>query len=319
MLGSLNRDYVCRVPTIPAPGQTLLGGELAIGSGGKGGNQAAASALLGAPTAFVGCIGDDADGDALVADLQRAGVDTTSIARLGDVPTGVAFVLVADDGENAIVVAPGANAALDAQRVRRMLPERLGAGDVLILQAETPSDGTVEAVRIAEQVGARVVLNLAPYRATTSEVLAVADPLIVNEGEARALLGREGAELDEHALQTGISTVARSAVVTLGGRGALAVADGRSVAVRAPEVEVVDTTGAGDAFTGATAAALAVIGYDVGAAMRAGVVVAAIAVGGRGAQASYPTRQDLSESALADRYGLTHLLHVLEQAAHEHA
>jgi ribokinase len=305
VVGSVNRDYVCRVTAVPRPGQTLLGGELALGSGGKGGNQAVAAALLGAPTAMVACVGDDPDGQALVADLTSAGVDISGVVTVAETRTGMAFVMVADDGENAIVVAPGANGRLDARLVDTTLGTRLRDTDLVVLQAETPESGVRAAVDQARRVGARVVLNLAPYREIGEDLLAACDPIVVNEGEARSLLSRL-ADLDADAEQMTAGSMsaelgrrARSAVITLGAAGAI-VAYGDSVEqVPAESVPVVDTTGAGDGFVGALAAALAA-GRDLLDAVRLGVAVGSFAVGRAGAQASYPTVADLSAALGTD-------------------
>ena len=227
VVGSVNRDYLCRVATIPLAGQTLLGGELTVGSGGKGGNQAVASSLLGAPTSMVACIGDDPDGQALVADLRAAGVDVSGVLTVAGVRSGTAFVMVADDGENSIVVAPGANDSLDGDTVRESLTSRLRPGDLVVLQAETPESGVDVAIDAADAVGARVVLNLAPYRDVSADLLSNCDPIVVNEGEARALLshhatgGTAGSESDAAEMAAELGRRARSAVVTLGEAGAV--------------------------------------------------------------------------------------------------
>ncbi len=292
VVGSVNRDYVCRVGSIPRSGETVLGGRLSIGSGGKGGNQAVASALLGAPTALVGCVGDDSDGRALLADLATAGVDTSGVRTVQGVRTGVAFVMVDDDGANAIVVAAGANALLDPRRAREAVAEWVGEGDLVVVQSEIPVDAVVAAVEEAQRRSARVVLNLAPYRDLPAVAVAVADPLVVNEHEARALLRRAGDGCEATDMAQRLGSLARSAVVTCGPAGAVVASGGRLDWVGAPAVRAVDTTGAGDAFTGALAAALS-RGADLLAAVRLGVAAGSFAVGRAGAQASYPTPGEL--------------------------
>ena len=190
VVGSVNRDYVCRVEALPAPGQTVLGGEASVGSGGKGGNQAVAASLLGARTALVARVGDDSDGRALAADLAEAGVDVRAVTAT-DARTGMAFVLVDARGENSIVVAPGANELLDPAAVAHAVRERLSASGVLVTQAEIPVPAFDAAVLTAAEVGCRAVVNLAPYRPVDGAVLALCDPLVVNESEASDLLGRE--------------------------------------------------------------------------------------------------------------------------------
>jgi ribokinase len=288
VVGSVNRDHVCRVDVLPGPGQTVLGGEASVGSGGKGGNQAVAARLLGAPTALVARIGDDHDGQALVADLAAAGVDTGDVLALPGVRTGSAFVLVDAAGDNAIVVAPGANGHLDAATVEEALGRLLAPPAVLVTQAEIPPEAVAAAVATASRVGCRAVVNLAPYRPLPSDLLERCDPLVLNESEAGDLLGREvrGAEAARQAIGE-IQRRTTSVVITVGADGALVGVAGEVHHVPAEGVEVVDTTGAGDAFTGALAAALSA-GHDLVGAVRIGVRAGSYAVTGAGAQASYP-------------------------------
>ncbi|WP_148574798.1 ribokinase [Nocardioides caldifontis] len=291
VVGSLNRDRVCRVTTLPGPGETVLGGEASVGSGGKGGNQAVAASLLGARTAMVGRVGRDDDGRALVADLAKAWVDTTEVLATRT-PTGTAFVLVDAEGENAIVVAPGANELLESGATACAVRQLAGPRSVVVTQAEIPTEAIVAAAREAGQVGCRVVLNLAPYRPLPDEVLAACNPLVVNESEAAGLLGRaapdmRGVEKAREAVSQLLGRV-RSVVVTAGPDGAVVGEDGTVHHVPAEQVDVVDTTGAGDAFTGALAAALSA-GRSLVEAVELGVRVGSYAVGRPGAQASFPT------------------------------
>ncbi len=163
VVGSVNRDYVCRVDVLPRPGETVLGGEASVGSGGKGGNQAVAASLLGARTALVARVGDDDDGRALAEDLTSAGVDLRELVASGE-RTGLAFVLVDGQGENSIVVAPGANLSLEAAHTAHALRPLLAPTGVVVTQAEIPADAFDAAVSIAAATGCRAVVNLAPYR-----------------------------------------------------------------------------------------------------------------------------------------------------------
>jgi ribokinase len=293
VVGSVNRDYTCRVERLPAPGQTVIGGELAIGSGGKGGNQAVAASLLGARTAMVGRVGADDDGRALVSDLSRSGVDVGGVVTLDDVRTGAAFVLVDSAGENAIVVAPGANGRFDADDVRGSLRGVLVPPSVLVTQAEVPTATIVAAIRTADELDCRAVVNLAPYQPLPPDVLALCDPLVVNESEATELLGTGIGDVDAALRAVALlASRTRSAVLTLGADGAVVSADGATEHVPAPSAVVVDSTGAGDAFTGAIAAVLS-RGADLSKAVRLGVRAGSFAVGRAGAQASYPTAADL--------------------------
>jgi ribokinase len=292
VVGSVNRDHVCRVEAFPAPGETVLGGEVSVGSGGKGGNQAVAASLLGARTALVARVGDDLDGYALTAALAEAEVDTTEVAA-ADVRTGMAFVFVDAQGENSIVVAPGANELLDPASVEDAVRRRLAPSGVLVTQAEIPVPAFDAAIRTAAVAGCRAVVNLAPYRPVDEDVLALCDPLVVNESEVSGLLGRE--VRGEAAARDAVSDLlrrCRSVVVTVGEEGALvADADGVHV-VAAPQVEVVDSTGAGDAFIGAMAAALSA-GQDLPSAVRVAVRAGAHAVTRPGAQASFALAAEL--------------------------
>lgn len=293
VVGSVNRDYVCRVGSLPAPGETVLGGEVSVGSGGKGGNQAVAASLLGATTALVARVGRDADGQALVAGLATAGVDVTDVVAV-DTRTGLAFVLVDSRGENSIVVAPGANERLDpeaaAEAVRQLRSPR---GGVLVTQAEISPATAAAAIEAAVESGRRVVVNQAPYRRIDEGLVAMCDPLVVNEAEAGGLLGREIRGADQaRAAVAELADRTRSVVVTVGAEGAVVGCGDRVELVPAASVDPVDTTGAGDAFTGALAAAL-IAGCDLLEAVRIGVLAGTYAVGRAGAQASFPTAADI--------------------------
>ena len=240
VLGSLNVDLVTRVERHPRPGETVLGTGLVRLAGGKGANQAVAAAAAGASVAMVGCVGDDAGGTAYRARLTARGVDVHAVRVVPGVASGHAVVTVAEDGENSIVVVPGANELLDEREVAAI--DGLRPGDVLLVQLEVPRAVVCTAVRRAAGRGARVVLNIAPYAALPPDVVALADPVVANEHEMAAL-AEAGAE-------------PRSVLVTFGANGASW--DGVTVPAHlVPAAEVADTTGAGDAFCGALAAALA--------------------------------------------------------------
>ena len=256
VLGSLNVDLVTRVERHPRPGETLLGEGLSRFAGGKGANQAVAARHAGADVVMVGAVGDDAGGSAYLARLDRLGIATGAVAVLEGEVSGHAIITVDAAGENAIVVVPGANAAVSSAQVAAL--GEMTAADVLLASMEVPGAVVAAAVRRAADRGARVVLNLAPYAALPPDVVALADPVVVNQHEALALADSE--------------LLPGSLLVTFGANGA--AWDGiPAPAVAVPEVEVVDTTGAGDAFCGALAAALAGgLGRDeaLAAAMAAG-------------------------------------------------
>ncbi len=281
-VGSANCDLVCRAERLPAPGETILGGQFFQAAGGKGANQAVAAARLGGQVTFVARLGRDDYGDRAIAGYQADGLDTRFIARDDEAPSGVALILVDQTGENSIVVAPGANARLTADDVAAAGDAFTGA-QVVLCQLEVPLEAVATAVRLGRQAGATVILNPAPARPLPRELLAGVDILVPNETEAR-LLGAEESTLD----RLGVPTV----VLTRGARGALLVSGGERLAVAAPLVEAVDTTAAGDAFCGALAVAVAEgrpLAEAVGRACAAGALAATVA----GAQPSLPTLAQL--------------------------
>lgn len=188
VVGSINQDLVLSLERRPAPGETVTGAKLSIHPGGKGANQAVAAALLGAPTAILGRVGDDAFGEGMLAALRDGGVDTGYVESVPDVPTGTAFITVTPDGENAIVVSSGANARLEPSDVDAV-SAAIRRAEVLVVQMELEVEVVLRAAGVAESSGTRVVLNLAPYREVPVALLGLADPLVVNEHEAGALLG----------------------------------------------------------------------------------------------------------------------------------
>ena len=296
VVGSANADIVVRVERLPGPGETVRGSETQIHPGGKGANQAAAAARLGARVALLARVGEDAHGTLLLGAQHTAGVDTSRVLT-GGAPTGVALITVGPGGENTIVVSPGANARLSVADVRAAAG-LLAVAPVVSLQLEIPLESVVEVVRT---VGAatRVVLNPSPlpfpFAPLPAEVLTACDPLVVNEHEAGLLLGDEAGvrRAPEECAGALLALGARSAVVTLGAGGAV-VADARGIArLAAPVVEAVDSTGAGDAFTGALAWRLGA-GDDLGTAGRFAVRVGAASVTRHGAQSSYPTPEELA-------------------------
>jgi ribokinase len=300
VVGSVNRDYVCRVDVLPRPGETVLGGQASVGSGGKGGNQAVAASLLGARTAIVARVGRDDDARALAKDLAEAWVDTIEMAGT-DARTGMAFVMVDAHGENSIVVAPGANDLLDAGTTDRAIRTLLAPSGVVVTQAEIPEPAFDAAVHTAEDVGARAIVNLAPYRPIAEDVLALCDPLVVNETEVSGLLGREVRGI-EQARTAAAELVGRcrTVVVTVGADGAVVGQTSGVDVVPTEQVTPVDTTGAGDAFTGALAAALG-SGCDLVEAVRIGVRAGTYAVCRPGAQASFPRAAEIGVPPLYQR------------------
>jgi ribokinase len=289
VLGSINQDFVLKVERRPQLGETVTDAELSTGSGGKGANQAAAAALLGASVSFLGRVGDDEFGEPLVRALEEKGIDTSLIERASGYQTGAAFITVTPDGENAITVAPGANRAITPEDVDAAADD-IRRARVLVAQMEVPKEVVGRAAEVAAGGDARVVLNLAPMFEVPRELLERLDPLVVNEHEAAFLLG-SGVEGVDGALSAApelLSLGPGSAVITLGAAGAVVADSSSATHIPAPQVEVVDTTGAGDAFVGALAVQLArdaSLEEAVSYAVRAG----AAAVTKEGAQGALPT------------------------------
>jgi ribokinase len=288
VVGSLNLDLVIRVARLPGPGETVTGSDVFRNPGGKGANQAVAAARLGRPVAMVGCVGDDAAGRELLGSLAGAEVDTARVRVVDGVPSGTALITVGDDGENQIVVSPGANARLTAADVAAA-GAALRAAAVTLLQLEVPLETVAAAAGAAS---GRVVLNPAPVRDLPGDLLAKVDVLVPNRAELAQLAGAGVPETVEEAAELAGRLPARAVVVTLGADGALVVEDGRVEHVPAVPVRPVDTTAAGDAFCGGLADALAG-GASLLEAARRAVRVAAAACLRPGAQASLPTPADL--------------------------
>ena len=287
VFGSINIDLVTRVDRFPSPGETVAGLSFSIYPGGKGANQALACALAGAPTRLVGAVGRDVFADPALSLLGKAGVDLTSVARV-DQATGCATILVADDGENMIVSVPGANAAADPDSI----PDRLLSGSSTVsLQHELPASANQALVERARRNGSRVVLNASPWRPLSLETLCTVDYLVVNEREAAALAAafdwpRSARDL---ALAAAAAVHDLTIVVTLGKQGALAARGSEVLRVQAPDVRVIDTTGAGDAFAGTLIAALE--GHArLDEALRRAVAAGSLACSAAGAQPSFPER-----------------------------
>lgn len=292
VVGSANADLVIGVDRRPAVGETVLGGDLAVHPGGKGGNQAVAAARLGARTALLARVGGDTYGQLLLDAQRAAGVDTVGVL-VGGAPTGVAMITVDPSGDNSIVVSPGANARLAPADIRAA-GSLLSAARVISMQLEIPMATVAEVVR-GRAPGSRVVLNASPPAALPSDVLGACDPLVVNEHEARFLLaGHPAADSADPSVWASalLSRGPRSVVVTLGAAGALAADRNSTVQVPCPRVAVVDTTGAGDAFTGALAWRLG-SGDSLAAAVRYAVRAGAAACTRPGAQESFPGPGDL--------------------------
>jgi len=287
-IGSANVDVIFRVARLVAPGETISAREVCHTPGGKSANQAVAAARMGAPTRFVGCLGDDGHGGLLRDALRDAGVDTSAVRISGAAPTGSAFICVDDDSENTIVLATGTNALLD---VRDLDGVCFGRGDVVTLCGETPPAVVAEAARRGSDGGAIVILNGSPVEGFDAAVLPWVDVLVVNTGELRALANADASDGSIHDARERLGVDAL--IVTLGAAGVVCDA-GTVVRLPGHAVDAVDTTGCGDAFLGALAAGLAT-GHDLRDAVGRANAAAALAATALGAQPSYPTASSVDE------------------------
>ncbi|RZI91731.1 MAG: ribokinase, partial [Microbacterium sp.] len=281
VLGSANLDLVVRQPRLPQPGETMFGSSFTTVAGGKGLNQAIAAARAGGDVAFLGAVGRDAFGAQLRDALHTDGIDTGGLVDV-DAATGTAHIAVMDDGENSIVIVPGANAAVtqldDAARAA------ISRADYLVAQLERPLALVAEAFAFAHAAGVRTVLTPAPARPVDHALLATTDILVPNSGEACVLAGIE----DDRAAAAELSRTAKLVVMTRGSRGATVARDGDIVLDVAPRtVDAVDTTGAGDTFVGVFVARLS-LGDPQERALHAATVAASIAVTRPGASTSMP-------------------------------
>jgi len=306
VVGSANVDVVVGVPRIPGPGETLLADSLARGGGGKGANQAVAAARSGgAEVAFVGSVGDDADGRMLLGALAADGIDVSTIA-VTDRPTGTAFISVDAAGENSIVVVSGANASTADLTAPQLAA--IGRAGVVVAQLEIPVERVIAAAE-ARSAGTRLVLNAAPAEplaeaSVAARVLALVDVLVVNEHELAVIAAALAPAVSTEPATTeeAIAVLAREVpalVVTLGSSGAVIRVGDESRRVGAVEVTAVDTTGAGDTYCGVLAAVIDERGGDVTidgleAAAVTAAAAAAIAVGRAGAQAAVPTTAEVA-------------------------
>ena len=293
IVGSVNMDLVVRCAHLPRPGETVIGRDFRTVPGGKGANQAVAAARLGAKVEFIGCVGTDSFGDEAAAALRAEGIDLRHLGRVADAATGVAVISVSDAGENSIAVAPGAN--------HRILPhdiesaaERIASAAMLVCQLETPLAVVHRAIEIAAAARVPVLLNPAPAQPLPEAMLAMVSLLVPNEGEAATLAGVSRVSDAAVALRArGASTV----LVTLGADGVLQADEHGCVQYAAYPARAVDTTGAGDAFVGALAAACAA-GDDLTAAVDFAQRAAAVSVERHGAQAAMPCRDELAPSRI---------------------
>lgn len=294
VVGSMNADFMTRVEEFPQPGQTVIGTDVVTEAGGKSSNQAAAAALLDADVTLIGVVGTDAIGDRLIIEATARGVDTSRVRRNPDTSTGCALISVNREGENTIIVSPGANATLRPEDVS---DADLHGNPLVLMALEIPLETVVAVAERAAAAGARLILNASPAQPLPPGLLLNVDVLVVNEGELLALLGDQtlagqwddcGRRLREHGIER--------TVVTLGREGAVVIelCDGHLTitAIDPAPVTAADTTGSGDAFMGGLAAELAA-GRTLTEAAQTGALAGAWAAQGHGAQPSYGRRKNL--------------------------
>ena len=287
VVGSAMIDLTAYATVIPAPGQTLEGDLFTTGFGGKGANQAVIAAHCGAEVHFVGKLGRDLFGDSIAENFKKLGIDSEYVER-SDTPNGVAHIWVDANGENRIIIIPGANHEIESKKAIEAIESIAGLA-VVVAQCEIKQEVTLAAFSAAKKRGCVTILNPAPYQPLSEELLAVTDWIIPNETEFKELLGQD--PTSDEVLKK--FRPGKNSIVTLGSEGAVLItSDGDLTRVSAPTVNAVDTTGAGDAFVGVFAFGLA-SGKNPEDAMKLGIKVASMSVTRKGAQSSYPSQAEI--------------------------
>ena len=287
VVGSAMIDLTAYAKVIPAPGQTLEGDLFTTGFGGKGANQAVIAAHCGAHVHFVGKLGNDLFGNSIAENFKKLGIGSQFLER-SDTPNGVAHIWVDANGENRIVIIPGANHEIEVKKAVQAI-ESIPDLAVVVAQCEIKQEVTLAAFTAAKKRGCVTILNPAPYQPLSSELLEVTDWIIPNETEFKELHGQ--APSNDEVLKS--FRPGRNSIVTLGSEGAVLIAsNGNLTRVSAPKVNAVDTTGAGDAFVGVFAFGLA-SGKSPEDAMKLGIKVATMSVTRKGAQSSYPSQAEI--------------------------
>lgn len=295
VLGSINADHILNLETFPTPGETVTGNQYQVAFGGKGANQAVAAGRSGANIAFIACTGDDGTGERVRKQLASDNIDIAPVSVVAGESTGVALIFVNAEGENVIGIHAGANAALTTERVEAQRGIIAGA-EALLMQLESPVESVLAAAKIAHENHTSVVLNPAPARVLSDELLALVDIITPNETEAEKLTGIRVENDDDAARaalalhEKGIGTV----IITLGSRGVWASVNGEGRRVPGFKVKAIDTIAAGDTFNGALVTAL-LEGKAMDDAIRFAHAAAAIAVTRKGAQPSVPWRKEIDE------------------------
>ena len=291
VVGSLNADLVVRAPRFPQPGETISGEDLKIIPGGKGANQSVAAARQGASVAMVGRVGNDSFGPELINNLKHNGVDTAHVQIDSEAATGTATIIVDAHGQNSIVLSPGGNGRVSPADLNTV---SFSDYKLLLLQLEIPLEPVLAAAKRAKEKGLRVLLNPAPARTLPDELIALPDFIVPNEGELSLLTNQPVQDLAsaENAARALLAQGAQTVIVTLGANGALIVNREVTKHIPAFQVDVVDTTAAGDAFIGGFASAL-LQNKPLGEAVRSGCACGALAATKFGAQPSMPTKEEV--------------------------
>lgn len=293
VIGSLNMDLVIQTPRFPGPGETIQGGDLATYPGGKGANQTVAASKQGLKSAMIGMVGKDQFGPRLLETLKGQGVETGGISQHPSAATGTALILVNQEGENVIVLSPGANAELGPENIDQHL-SLLEEAKYLLMQFEIPLETVMHAAQTAHEMGLTVILNPAPGRDIPRDLLDVVDILVPNESELSIISNQPVRNLPEakSAARSLIGGPLSTVIVTLGGQGAYLVTGQDERHTKAPQVDVVDTTAAGDSFIGGFLAALG-RGESLPEAVKYANCAGALATTKPGAQPSLPTLEEV--------------------------
>lgn len=294
VVGSTNVDLIARVSHLPKPGETIGKAEYKVAYGGKGANQAIAAARSGGCVTFVSCLGDDAYADPLISSFADSGINVDYVQKCIDQSTGVAFIFVAESGENCIAVAPGANNLLQKEKIEAILPI-IEDADALVLQLEIPYESVIALIEYAHSIGTKVILNPAPAKQIPFDILEKVDVLILNETEALFITGQSFTSSEAGAIAQSLRRKEGQVVIlTLGKKGSVIVSDEVEKRVASYMVNAVDTTGAGDTFCGAFVARW-IDGEPLQDCVQFATAAAALSVTKIGAQTSIPNKKEVIE------------------------
>jgi ribokinase len=294
VIGSSNTDLIATVKKFPAAGETIVGTSFLQVMGGKGANQAVAAHRLGGGVKFVTCVGNDANGQNSMKYFREMGLDVSSALLVDDAPSGTAIILVDENGENCIVITPGANHRLLPDYIN-IIKDDIVACEIMVLQMEIPYETVKTVCELAHRHQKTIMLNVAPARHLDEELIKMIDILVVNETEAEAVSGAKIDEIGEEAIVNRLLALgAKTVVLTLGKQGCLLKNERESLSIPAFQVKAVDTTAAGDTFCGALAAGLSQ-GKEWKEALQFATAASAVCVTRMGAQPSIPTEKEVNE------------------------